>query len=79
MAVWIYKGDKKELINAIDLNSALKSGWSTKKGGNNEQEETKAEALPDEEALREEAKAAKIKGWHLMKVDKLKEALGYAD
>lgn len=88
MSVWVHKGDESQLIDPLYLASSLKAGWSTKKGETNDlrneektgklQEEKADEGL-EEDALRARAKSLKIKGWHLMGVDKLKEAIANAD
>ena len=83
MAVWVYKDGESFLIQPSRLQQHLQSGYSTSKEVETVEEsidevgessETESDEL---ESLRKEAKEKGIKGYQRMKVETLKEKLGY--
>ena len=65
MSVQLFKEEEVIYVDPLTLKRHLNAGWSFTK-------ESKEETLDD---LRERAKKAKIRSWHLLGEDKLKELL----
>ena len=84
MAVWVYKGEQSELIEAEHLPAQLSAGWSVTR--ETTAEETESVSIDDLSALspqkpndiRMKAKEAGIEGWETKRIGTL-EGLLYAD
>lgn len=82
MAVWVYKENESELIDALHLENALKAGWSVTKGEQNgvRKEEKTSDGSEEEtdseiEVLKQQAKEVGIKGWQRMSEQTLRDRL----
>lgn len=80
MSVWVYKGDKSELIQPELLYGALQGGWSVTRETIIPEKEVKIEDLSilEEKPIHQtrlKAKEAGIEGWDKRRIGKLEEEM----